>query len=264
MNMAWLTGLFRTVKQSAVKNAPHLLMAAGTVGSAAAVISAAKAAPAARDAVYEAEYDKGEALTRMEVMKAGWKYFVPAALMEALALTSFWCAHGIDLKRQAILAGILSTTQEALAEYERKVKEMIGRDAEKEIHNAIAQDQVNKNPPPENPVILPGEAETWWIIDGQYFRQTYTGIKDAQNMANDRMIQHMYISKSELYWLLDPNRLYLEADGDEGSVGWNVDRQLILEPDLVFDPQHRPVGVIRYKDRNGLPYPAMPGYSASL
>lgn len=264
MSFEWLASLLRTAKRQAVKNAPHILMAVGTVSGVTAVISAVKVTPAAEQAVRYAEYEKGDALTKVEVVKAGAKYYVPAALMEALSLASFWCAHGIDIRRQAVLAGILSTTQEALNEYERKVKEMIGKDAEKEVRNAIAQDRVDSNPPPTTTVILPDDAESWWIIDGQYFRSTYSAIKDAQNMANHHMIQHMYLSKSELYWLLDPNRSYLRTDGDEGCVGWSVDRMLSLDIQWATDPHHRPVGVIRYEDKDGNPYPALPGYSAGL
>lgn len=264
MSFEWLTSLLRTAKRQAVKNAPHILMGLGTGCSVTAVIFAAKATPDATQAVREAEYEKGDALTKVEVVKAGAKYYIPAALMEALALASFWCAHGIDIRRQAVTAGLLSAAQEALVEYERKVKEMIGEKAEKEVHNAIAQDQVDRNPPPTTTVILPDDAESWWIIDGQYFRSTYSAIKDAQNQANHHMIQHMYLSKSELYWLLDPMHVYLKTDGDEGAEGWNVDRLLVLDIDWATDPNHRPVGVIQYRDTDGCRYPALPGYSAGL
>lgn len=264
MSFEWLTSLLRTAKRQAVKNAPHILMGLGTGCSVTAVIFAAKATPEARQAVQEAEYEKGDSLTKVEVVKAGVKYYIPAALMETLALAAFWCAHGIDIRRQAVTAGLLSAAQEALIEYERKVKEMIGEKAEKEVHNAIAQDQVDRNPPPTTTVILPDDAESWWIIDGQYFRSTYSAIKDAQNQANHHMIQHMYLSKSELYWLLDPMHAYLKTDGDEGAEGWNVDRLLVLDVDWATDPHHRPVGVIQYRDTDGCRYPALPGYSAGL
>lgn len=257
-----------------VKNAPHILMGIGTVSGISAFISAIRVTPNALEEYYQAKLDKEERmpsdfkgrvkLTAAETVRASGKFYIPAIGMEILSLACFWSAHGIDMKRQVILAGLYSTAQEALNEYQRKVKELIGKDAEKEVHNALAQDKVDANPPPSTTVILPDDAEQWWIIDGQYFRSTYSKIKEAQNRANHAMFQHMYFTQSELYWLLDPMRLYLKCEKDEGQVGWNVDKLLVLDIAWATDPNHRPVGVIEYRDDDGNRYDPQPGYSAGL
>ncbi len=274
----WLKPFARKTEQALVKNAPHILMGLGTGCSISALISAVKAAPEASRAVGEKRHEKaceerkrtGEdiiplrKLTLKEWILAVWKYYGPAAAMELLALVCFWSAHGIDIHRQAVLSGLCATAEQALREYQRKVQQMIGEKAEKEVKNAVVQDRVDANPPPQNTVILSEDADLWCIIDGQYFRSSYLKIKEAQNDANHEMIQHMYISKADLFWLLDPAHQHLKPTATDGQVGWNVDEMLVLDIDTAMGPDHRPILSIAFRTKDGYPYPPQPGFSRML
>ena len=247
-------------------------MGIGTTAGISAVIFAAKATPAAMDARRQAKRAKNEnddgvyvvELTPAETFEACWKHYIPAASMELLSLFCFWAAHGIDIRRQAVLSGLCATAEQALQEYQRKVQQLIGEKAEKEVRNAVAQDRVDALPPPQNTVILPEDTELWCIIDNQYFRSSYLKIKEVQNDANHHMIQHMYISRSELYWLLDPQKQYLRTTGTDGQVGWNVDEMLILDIDTAMGPDHKPILSVSYRTKDGFPYPPEPGFSRML
>lgn len=286
--LGFLKPAYYTAKSFTIKNVSHILMGVGTGCSVSAVISAANNAPEAARQVEDAKYDKTakvhgmtikeviakytngdirlEKLTVWEWIKAVAKYFGPAAALELLALISFWGAHGIDIHRQAILVGVATTAEEALREYQKKVKELIGDKAENEVQTAIAQDKIDKCPPPEGSVILADDAEMWWLIGQppQRFKATYSHIKDTQNEINWEMLQHMYASESDLFWLLDSDKKYLKPEWDSGSVGWSCDKLLVLDIAVGFDPDHKPVGVITYKDKDGFRYDPQPGYSKGL
>lgn len=281
-----LTPLLNSTHRAVVKHAPDLLMGVGTICSISAMISAAKVSPLAKLAVEAKKVDiyvkehQGEScdtvhlddcrkLTFWEWIKAVARYYGPVVAVEILALFCFWAAHGIDIRRQAMLAGLATTAEEALREYQQKVKQMIGDKAEKEIRNDISQDRVNRLPPPpdKNPM-PPGTAKDWCIIkNGEwtspYFLNTYIGIKDAQNQINQDMICNMYASESDLFWLLDPDRRYLKTTGKSGQMGWDIDRLLELEVTKCDGPDHETVYVICYKDKDGCDYPPRPNFNIS-
>ena len=268
-----VNALFKPVRQFAVKNASHLLMGFATVDSILALIFAAKAVPKARQAIATAVLDKTEReggdevseLTIPEKIQAAGKYYIPAAGFELLALTCFWGAHWIDIRRQAVLVGLAATAEEALREYQRQVKETMGEETDRMVQENQAKEFVEKNPPPTATYILDNDTDRWYVYKGQYFRSSYVKIKDSQNMANHEMIQHMYITESELMWLLDPSREYLKPDDDSGMVGWNVDRMMQLNIYWGDDPRtHTPVGVVKVEDMDGFRYDPEPGFSKGL
>lgn len=268
MNLSWAKPLLTKSRQFIVRNASHIMMAVGTGASLSAVIFSAKMSPDAEDELEWQEKNKGSKLTAWEIVKIYGRYFGPAAAMEVLSLLCFWAAHGIDIRRQAVLSGLVATAEEALRAYQTQMKEMISEKAEKEIRNSVAQKQVDAHPiPATNTYLMDGGTERWWMIDRHYFKSTYQQIKDAQNVANHKMIQHMYLSRLELYWLLDPQGLYIKPDPNDhdGEVGWSVDDLIELDIDWATDPRtHEPIGVICVRDKDGFEYKPRPGFSAQF
>lgn len=284
INFGWVKGLVRATTKTATQYAPQILMGLGTAGTVGAVVYAAKAGEKAVYLIDQAEVAKAKALqeeeqrkaqlqgykdsavepfmeplTWQEKVKACWKVYIPPAGLLLFSLGCFWSAQGINATRQAVLAGLYSTAEASLHEYQAKVVELIGKDGEKEVTTAIAQDKVDRLPPPPTPVI-DGGSTCWCLIDNQYFRSSYVKIKDAQNIFNQNMINQMYGSKLELYWLLDPEGEYLKPDDETGQVGWSIDKLLVLDIDPAFGPNHEQILAITYKDGNNLRYPPMPGF----
>ena len=268
MNIAWLKPLLRKSGRFLVKNSPHILMAVGTTAGISAVISAVKAVPAAEDARKAAKRKKNEEsediyvvdLTIPETIKACGKYYAPAVSLELLSLICFWGAHGIDIRRQAVLSGLCATAEQALQEYQKKVQQMIGDKAEGEIRNSISQDKVENLPAPANNWYIDSEQEDTFIFKDQYFRSCMRKVKEAQNDANWEMIQHMYISESEVMWLLDPDHRYLKPGWESGQVGWSIDRLLVFDIHWVTGPDKRPIGVIEVTDKDGTRYEPSAGF----
>ena len=205
------------------------------------------------------EYDK---LTIPETVKACGKYYIPAVGMEVFSLLCFWGAHGIDVRRQAVLAGLYSTAEQALIEYQKKVVEMIGEKPEKEIRTAIAQDRIDKDPPPS--LIFDSDAECWCYYNGYKFRSNYARLKDIMNEANKEMIDHMYISECDLLWMFDPEHRYIVPSKDSRLIGWTLDRLIEFDIMPTMTPDHKPALEIEIRDKDGREYLPIAGYSATL
>ena len=280
MNLAWVKPFLIRGRHWAVKNAPHILMAMGTGGSITAVIFAAKATPAAAQAKKDAEFEKTDNadeeragtvgifkkdmqhLTPWETIKACGKYYIPAVGMELFSLMCFWGAHGIDVKRQAVLAGLYSTAEQALIEYQKKVVEMIGEKPEREIRNAIAQERIDQNPPQS--LLIDSDTDCWCYYKGYKFRSNYARLKDVMNEANKEMIDHMYISECDLLWMFDPEHRWVVPSKDSRLIGWTVDRLIEFDILPIMTPDHKPALEIEIRDKDGREYLPLAGYAATL
>ena len=201
-------------------------------------------------------------LTAGEKFKETWKVYIPPVGMTLFGLGCFWGAHGLDLKRQAVLAGALATAQGTLEEYQRKVIELMGQKKHNDVREAISDDRLKQvNVPQETPAGLPGTGMTdiWFALDGHTFPSTYVKVKNVENEFNHEMMfgNEMYKSRAELYWKLDPSGQWLRPKGDDFDVGWHMERLLVLRVDNPFGP----IATITYEDMDGLDYNPVPEFA---
>ena len=270
--MQWISSILRSGKQFAVKHAPGILMGMGTVGLGTSVILSIKAGPKAVILTEQAEMDKAkknhagetprplmEELTWQEKAAATYKLYIPPVGIAVFSLLCFWAAHGIDIKRQAVVAGLYSTAEATLQEYQRKVVEMLGEDQANEIRRQIGDDHVaqaqrNLPPPPDDYDL---GTQKWFYLYGRRFPCSYNRIKEVQNEINDLMFREMYASEADLFYKLDPTGEWLKPDSIAKQSGWTVDNMLVLR---VNNPTS-PTPDIVYEDKNGLAYLPEPGFS---
>lgn len=265
--MNGLTGLIHGARRLAVKHAPGILMGMGTVGLGTAVALSIKAGPKAVILTEQAEMKKAEAmygnesprplmaqLTWQEKLAATYKLYIPPVGMAVFSLICFWAAHGIDLKRQAVVAGLYSTAEATLNEYQRKVVEMLGEDQANQIRQSIGDDHVQKAqenlpPPPED---FDLGTRKWCYLYGRRFPCSYNRIKEAQNEINEQMLNgiDMRATEAELFYKLDPTGEWLKADNRAQMTGWTVDNMLVLR---VNNPSS-PMLDISYEDKYGHAY----------
>lgn len=271
--MNWLTNLLKSAQKLAIRHAPGILMGMGTVGVGSAVILAAKAGPKAVILTEQAEMEKAKTiqpieeggkcllapLTWKERLAATYKLYISPAGLTVFGLMCFWAAHGIDLKRQAVVAGLYSTAEATLQEYQKKVVDMLGEKQAEEIRQSIGDDRVaqaqkNLPPPPEDYDL---GTQKWCYLYGRRFPCSYNRIKEVQNEINELMFREMYASEADLFYKLDPTGEWLRADDAARMTGWTVDNMLVLRVNNASSPTLD----IVYEDKNGLAYLPEPGYS---
>lgn len=247
MNKQTVTKWFKEIKSSAVKHSPEILTAVGIVGMISTTVMAVKATPKALKLIEKkkVEEDKDE-LTAIETVKVAWKPYVPAVVTGVVSTACLIGANSVHAKRNAALATAYQLSTTALNEYREKVVETVGEKKEKAIHDKIAKDRVEKNPPEQSSIIVTGKGKTlcYDVYNDRYFDSDIDRIKRAMNDLNYRMTtgMEMSISLNEFYEAIGLKQTPLGE-----TLGWRVDKGLI---DIHFSAQiteeDQPCVVIEY------------------
>lgn len=229
-------GLKRTIKSAErvlTKYSPGILTGIGITGMIGATFMAVKATP---KALYLIETKKEEAeveeLTSVETIKTCWKCYIPAALTTVLSVTCLIGASTVSAKRNAALATAYSISEAALREYQEKVVEIIGEKKEKAVRDAVAKDQIERDPVTKSEVvIIDSNSNTlcYEPLSGRYFKSTIDKIKKAEIKLDRQMIQEMYVSLNDFYW-----EIGLDGTDLGDKMGWNLSKGYM---DLSFSSQ---------------------------
>lgn len=229
-------GLKRTIKNAErvlTKYSPGILTGIGIAGMIGATFMAVKATP---KALYLIETKKEEAeveeLTPVETIKTCWKCYIPATLTIVLSSACLIGASTVNAKRNAALATAYSISEAALREYQEKVVEVIGEKKEKAVRDAVAKDQIERDPVTKSEVvIIDSNSNTlcYEPLSGRYFKSTIDKIKKAEIKLDRQMIQEMYVSLNDFYW-----EIGLDGTDLGDKMGWNLSKGYM---DLSFSSQ---------------------------
>ena len=229
-------GLKRTIKNAErvlTKYSPGILTGIGIAGMIGATFMAVKATP---KALYLIETKKEEAeveeLTPVETIKTCWKCYIPATLTTVLSAACLIGASTVSAKRNAALATAYSISEAALREYQEKVVEVIGEKKEKAVRDAVAKDQIERDPVTKSEVvIIDSNSNTlcYEPLSGRYFKSTIDKIKKAEIKLDRQMIQEMYVSLNDFYW-----EIGLDGTDLGDKMGWNLSKGYM---DLSFSSQ---------------------------
>ena len=229
-------GLKRTIKSAGrvlTKYSPGILTGIGITGMIGATFMAVKATP---KALYLIEAKKEEAeveeLTPVETIKTCWKCYIPATLTTVLSAVCLIGASTVSAKRNAALATAYSISEAALREYQEKVVEVVGEKKEKAVRDAVAKNQIERDPVTKSEVvIIDSNSNTlcYEPLSGRYFKSTIDKIKKAEIKLDRQMIQEMYVSLNDFYW-----EIGLDGTDLGDQMGWNLSKGYM---DLSFSSQ---------------------------
>ena len=229
-------GLKRTIKSAGrvlTKYSPGILTGIGITGMIGATFMAVKATPKALYLI-EAKKEESEVeeLTPVETIKTCWKCYIPATLTTVVSAACLVGASTVSAKRNAAPATAYSISEAALREYQEKVVEVIGEKKEKAVRDAVAKDQIERDPVTKSEVvIIDSNSNTlcYEPLSGRYFKSTIDKIKKAEIKLDRQMIQEMYVSLNDFYWEIGLDETDL---GDK--MGWNLSKGYM---DLSFSSQ---------------------------
>ena len=229
-------GLKRTIKSAGrvlTKYSPGILTGIGITGMIGATFMAVKATP---KALYLIESKKEETeveeLTPVEAIKTCWKCYIPATLTTVLSAVCLIGASTVSAKRNAALATAYSISEAALREYQEKVVEVVGEKKEKAVRDAVAKNQIERDPVTKSEVvIIDSNSNTlcYEPLSGRYFKSTIDKIKKAEIKLDRQMIQEMYVSLNDFYW-----EIGLDGTDLGDKMGWNLSKGYM---DLSFSSQ---------------------------
>ena len=233
MNKSGLKRTIKSVERVLTKYSPGILTGIGIAGMIGATFMAVKATP---KALYLIETKKEESeveeLTPVETIKTCWKCYIPATLTTVLSAVCLIGASTVSAKRNAALATAYSISEAALREYQEKVVEVVGEKKEKAVRDAVAKNQIERDPVTKSEVvIIDSNSNTlcYEPLSGRYFKSTIDKIKKAEIKLDRQMIQEMYVSLNDFYWEIGLDETDL---GDK--MGWNLSKGYM---DLSFSSQ---------------------------
>ena len=233
MNKSGLKRTIKSVERVLTKYSPGILTGIGITGMIGATFMAVKATP---KALYLIETKKEESeveeLTPVETIKTCWTCYIPATLTTVLSTACLIGASTVSAKRNAAIATAYSISEAALREYQEKVVEVVGEKKEKAVRDAVAKNQIERDPVTKSEVvIIDSNSNTlcYEPLSGRYFKSTIDKIKKAEIKLDRQMIQEMYVSLNDFYWEIGLDETDL---GDK--MGWNLSKGYM---DLSFSSQ---------------------------
>ena len=214
----------KTLQRFLKKHSPLILSLLGSAGVIGSAVLAVKATPKALELIDEAESKKGEELTTLETVQAGWKPYVPTAITCVASISCIMGAHYLNRKTQASLMSAYALLNNMHQEYVNKTQELYGTEATKNIRSGIARDNY------EQIIDLDKDEQTFYDFQTMnYFESTVNKVLAAENFLNEQLASVGYVTVNDFYRELGVKTLYY---GD--SIGWECDGNY---KELIFDHQ---------------------------
>lgn len=229
MNKQTLSKFVRDMRLSVSKHSPEILMGMGIAGMITTTIVAVRATPKAIQLMEEKKRElEVEKLPPVEVVKATWKCYVPAAVTGVASVACLIGSNSVNAKRNAALATAYKLSETAFTEYREKVVETIGDKKEKVVRDKISEQQIKDNPVTTTEVIVTGKGKTLcydpW--SHRYFYSSIDKIERAVNKLNHEINTSPFcndgVTLNDFY---EEIGLHGTATGD--GLGWTLRTGLI-------------------------------------
>lgn len=121
-----------------------LLTCVGAIGVIATSVMAVKATPKASKLLEVSEKEKGDKLTKMEIVKIAGPAYIPAAVVGISTIACIFGANILTRNSQASLASAYALLDRSYKEYRNKVNTLYGEEADNEIRAEMANDRYSE------------------------------------------------------------------------------------------------------------------------
>lgn len=227
-------------KDYVVKNSPSILTAISGIGTVTSVIFGIKATPAAMKAISDLEEEYGRPLTWKEKVKVCWKLYIPTAGMVVVSVGSSVGANAINLNRNAKLITACGALEATLSEYQKRVVETIGEEAEKDIRKATAEKLSSDGYDKGKTQNLPFGDELFYLYDtDQWFRSDIFKVRNWGIEIREKMLKgpEMYVSAPVAFEMFDNPLVKCPPYLSDSGVDFDDDFQILEEPARTKDGQ---------------------------
>lgn len=192
------------------RNSSTILTCVGAVGVVATAVAAVKATPKALALIKENEEEKGEKLTKKEIIKVAGPAYIPSAIIGAGTIACIFGANVLNKHSQASLASAYALLDGSYKEYKNKVKEVLGEEAEQKVVRSITEDHyADDTSNTDEPVFFD-------LYSLKFFNTTYENVLKAEQFVNDVFQSRGYVSLGEFYDVLG-----ISDDINAYEIGWS-------------------------------------------
>lgn len=118
-----------------------VLTCIGAAGVAVTSVMAVKATPKAIELLKNAEEEKGDKLTKLEVVKTAAPAYIPAIATGVTTVACIFGANILNKHQQAAMASAYALLDRSYKAYTNKVAELYGEESSAEIKEALAKEE---------------------------------------------------------------------------------------------------------------------------
>lgn len=212
--------LTKALKPFLKKHGATILSVAASVGVVVTAVETAKATTKAQTLI---EMNKQENLTKGEIVKDCWSYYIPAAVVGAGTIACILSSNLLNKKSQKELMAAYVAVQQTYSAYRKQVAEELGKEREQEIRDAAEKGKRDES----------GDVIRLFYDPAlkQYYHATMAQVIEAAYYFNRELSVNGAITLNEWCAMLNADDLTIVPDGDE--IGWCID-QLIEEWDYYW------------------------------
>lgn len=210
------------------RNSSTILTCVGAVGVVATSVMAVKATPKALTLIENAEKEKGEKLTKFEVVKTAGPSYIPAVITGVATIACIFGSNVISKHQQATLMSAYALLDNSYKEYKKKVDEVYGEEAGKQIRSEISKDKYAGDV-----VVTDDEKELFFdFYSGRFFESTKEDVLAAEYETNRTLMVDGAVGLNEFYELLG-----LEPRPEYEEIGWSAGQMFDMywHPWIEFD-----------------------------
>lgn len=185
------------------RNSGTILTCIGAVGVVVTAVTAVKATPKAVKLLETAKKEKGEELTKFEVVKIAGPVYAPSVIIGAGTLACVFGANVLNQRKQATLMSAYALLDRSYKDYRNKVDELYGEDAGKQVRAEIAKDKYEEQKSEFN-TYDPEKATRLYYdyYSGRYFNATPAAVQRAKYEVNRTLMTDGGVYLNEWYDLI--------------------------------------------------------------
>ena len=197
------------------RNSPTILTFLGAAGVVATSIAAAKATPKAMALLEKTKAEKGEELTKLEMVKVAGPAYIPAVAIGASTIACIFGANALNKKTQASIMSAYALLDTSYKQYKSKVKELYGENSDRNVKKEIAKDRIK-----DNDVHINNEKILFFdFYSLRYFESTERLVLKAENRVNELLKLYGRASLNDFYESLGMPTAYTGYE-----LWWNVQK----------------------------------------
>lgn len=195
------------------QRSPLILTCVGSIGVIATAAMAIKTTPKAVYLIDEAECEKHEKLTKMEVITVAGPAYIPTVLVGAATIACIFGANILNRRQQAAITSAYILLERTYKDYKNKIVELYGKDGLQKVHTAIVKDKYDESK------IQPKDPETCIFYEehyGKLFERTMLEVQDAEYRINRKFALEGEASLNDFFEFLG-----LEPTKSGNMLGWS-------------------------------------------
>ena len=208
-----LNGLLYKSRVFMKRNSSTILTCIGAAGVVTTSVMAAKAAPKAMALIEKAKEEKGEDLTKIEIVRVAYPVYIPSVLVGVSTIACIFGANALNKRQQATLMSAYALLDNSYKEYKNKTKELYGEDANIQIRQEIAKDKYE-----ESDIVVEDNKQLFYDeLSERYFESTMEDVIWAEYELNRAIVTYGRVYLNDFY-----DFLKIPATDYGYHIGWSA------------------------------------------